>query len=350
MTKNFLYCLIIFFLIEPNLIHSQTTEELDFDIISIFPSPGPSPQGLAWDSTNIWLSDDSTDLLYKIDPSNGTVLFSFDSPGPIPKGLTFDGENLWNLDDSLRKIFKLNPENGWVIDSIDFPKEVDGILLENFHFTGLTWDGLNPYTNFEAGWSSQIIKINVYNDSAFFFSYTTGYAKGLTFDGDFIWNCSDRDGNGLGYVRQYNSNGMRCNYFYTPGYYPTGITYIGTSFWIADNELDSLYGIRLKAMNIEIYKKDKNPCKYVLYQNYPNPFNSSTMIKYKVLVFNKVSLKVYDYLGKEIMVLVDEYKYPGSYEAEFENSRYASGCYFYVLKIDNAHEIKEMIDYARNFV
>ena len=75
-------------------------------------------------------------------------------------------------------------------------------------------------------------------------------------------------------------------------------------------------------------------------QNYPNPFNPSTKINYNIeFPLNKggqgvVCLKVYDILGNEIAVLVNENQRAGSYSAEFDGSNFASGVYFYSLYID----------------
>lgn len=73
---------------------------------------------------------------------------------------------------------------------------------------------------------------------------------------------------------------------------------------------------------------------YSISQNYPNPFNPKTIIHYQCSMYNKVDLKVYDVLGNEVAQLVSEYKYPGSYEVEFDGSNFGSGIYFYRLQVD----------------
>ena len=70
---------------------------------------------------------------------------------------------------------------------------------------------------------------------------------------------------------------------------------------------------------------------YFLHQNYPNPFNPGTVISYQLPVNGKVTLKVYDILGNEVSILVNEEKPSGTYEVEFNGSKYASGVYFYQL-------------------
>jgi hypothetical protein len=86
-----------------------------------------------------------------------------------------------------------------------------------------------------------------------------------------------------------------------------------------------------------------------LSQNYPNPFNPSTKIKYAVRSNQKVVLKIYDVLGKEVAVLVNEEKPAGEYEVEFsvgsfgDGSKLSSGVYFYQLKAGSFIQTNKMI-------
>lgn len=80
------------------------------------------------------------------------------------------------------------------------------------------------------------------------------------------------------------------------------------------------------------------PQKFILHQNYPNPFNPKTVIKFDVPAFSnenkslKISLIVYDQLGKVVSVLVNETALPGSYESSFDGGYYPSGIYYYRLE------------------
>lgn len=76
----------------------------------------------------------------------------------------------------------------------------------------------------------------------------------------------------------------------------------------------------------------KNGAHFWLFQNYPNPFNSSTKIPYWIENNTYVKLSVYDNLGKEIKVLVNEIKIPGLYSIEFNGKDLPSGIYFYMIK------------------
>jgi len=82
---------------------------------------------------------------------------------------------------------------------------------------------------------------------------------------------------------------------------------------------------------------------YQLLQNYPNPFNPITKITYQLSKQGKVSLKVYDILGREVATLVDELKDVGAYEVYFNASSIASGVYFYMLQVNDFRNTKKMI-------
>lgn len=71
---------------------------------------------------------------------------------------------------------------------------------------------------------------------------------------------------------------------------------------------------------------------YTLEQNYPNPFNPTTTIRFAVAEAGNVSLKVYNTLGEEIAVLVNNQLSAGTYSVNFNAANLASGVYIYTLK------------------
>jgi hypothetical protein len=85
------------------------------------------------------------------------------------------------------------------------------------------------------------------------------------------------------------------------------------------------------------------PAQFSLSQNYPNPFNPSTTIKFELPNTSHVSLNVYDILGREVSVLVNERKAPGSYEVKFDGSNLASGVYFYRLQTESFVDTKKLL-------
>lgn len=141
----------------------------------------------------------------------------------------------------------------------------------------------------------------------------------------------------------------------------------GNEFTDINVEIGQTYSYRVKAYTTENESEYSNvatltlvdvedgsdlPKEFSLSQNYPNPFNPSTKIKYAVPVIdnnnpssqnNHVTLKVFDLLGREVAVLVNEQKPAGIHEVEFRADNLSSGLFFYTLKAGNFTETKKMI-------
>jgi len=100
------------------------------------------------------------------------------------------------------------------------------------------------------------------------------------------------------------------------------------------------YGKKTTSINSD---KNFSPNFFILNQNYPNPFNPSTVISFQLSANSKVSLKVYDVLGNEVAILIDEEKYAGNYKFDFNGSNLACGIYFYTLRADNFVQNRKMI-------
>ncbi len=92
-----------------------------------------------------------------------------------------------------------------------------------------------------------------------------------------------------------------------------------------------------------VIKHELAPFEFSLNQNYPNPFNPKTTINYSVAHGTNIEISVYDLTGKEVSILVNEYKEAGYYKLEFDGSNFASGLYFYKMKTENYSEVKKMV-------
>lgn len=112
--------------------------------------------------------------------------------------------------------------------------------------------------------------------------------------------------------------------------------------WFQARYLDSLWS---NITTTEIKQVSLIPAGFKLYDAYPNPFNPLTNIKYEISKSSFVSLKVYDILGRNVAILVDEFKEPGNYYSQFSISRFqlSSGVYFYQLKADDFIQTKKML-------
>jgi hypothetical protein len=95
-------------------------------------------------------------------------------------------------------------------------------------------------------------------------------------------------------------------------------------------------------VSVEENKSGQIPASFELYQNYPNPFNPSTLIKFQVESNTYVSLKVYDIIGREVAVLVNEVKEPGTYEVTFNAKELSTGIYFYKMIAGNFSFVRKM--------
>jgi hypothetical protein len=95
---------------------------------------------------------------------------------------------------------------------------------------------------------------------------------------------------------------------------------------------------------VSVNDEDKNiPDQFSLEQNYPNPFNPATTIRYSVPKEVLVTMKLYNILGEEAAVIVNEIKQPGNYNITFEANNLSSGVYFYRIKAGDFSEVKKMI-------
>ena len=93
----------------------------------------------------------------------------------------------------------------------------------------------------------------------------------------------------------------------------------------------------------DIKEAESHPLNYSLSQNYPNPFNPSTTIKFSLPNSDYVTINIYNALGEEVAVLLNEKKEPGYHQVEFNAGHLPSGIYFYQLQAGDFIETKKMI-------
>ena len=128
-----------------------------------------------------------------------------------------------------------------------------------------------------------------------------------------------------------------------------------------NTHVNSYYSVNAQATNfpfgnlLGVSNGTENPVRFELMQNFPNPFNPTTIIKYGLAKKSLVVVKVYDAIGREIAVLLNNIRDAGNYQIEFDANFYsakslASGIYFYKLEAfdlgNNAllfNDIKKMV-------
>jgi hypothetical protein len=89
--------------------------------------------------------------------------------------------------------------------------------------------------------------------------------------------------------------------------------------------------------------KPRTPICFALDQNYPNPFNPLTFIRYQLPVDSYVTLRVYNMLGQEVSVLVNEFEVSGFKSVEWDAGQVPSGDYFYKLTTGGFTDVKKLV-------
>jgi hypothetical protein len=97
-----------------------------------------------------------------------------------------------------------------------------------------------------------------------------------------------------------------------------------------DESKTGLYRIGISPTSIVSF--DTLPSQFSLSQNYPNPFNPTTKIHFSIPKSERVSLKVFDIMGREVANLVDELLPAGNYSYNFDGAKLSSGIYLYQFK------------------
>ncbi|MEI8114356.1 MAG: T9SS type A sorting domain-containing protein [Bacteroidia bacterium] len=139
--------------------------------------------------------------------------------------------------------------------------------------------------------------------------------------------------------------------FSTPGYWGLTENLNALSFSQVTSPLNG-WAVGAAGLILHYQRNGSTPTKINMFgqssgvrleQSYPNPFSSSTTIKYQVTEPEFVSLKIFDAMGTEVAILVNEQKPAGEYLVEWNAAGFGSGIYFCKLQNGNSCELKKMI-------
>jgi len=103
-----------------------------------------------------------------------------------------------------------------------------------------------------------------------------------------------------------------------------------------------VYKLRNAPVGVE-HEVGLPPATYTLEQNYPNPFNPSTNIQYSLPQDGFVTLKVFDVLGREVAILINEIKQRGTYTTQWHAADFPSGVYFLRLTAGSSTQVRKML-------
>lgn len=103
--------------------------------------------------------------------------------------------------------------------------------------------------------------------------------------------------------------------------------------------------INVKGDKIDKYRAESEVINKTFYlsQNYPNPFNPLTTISFSLVENFYVTLRLFDILGSEVAVLVNETLNAGNHKIHFDGGSFESGVYFYEIKVGNFMDVKKFI-------
>lgn len=294
--------------------------------------------GLTWTAVNSPLSNVS--YIYFVNRDTG---FAIGGAGLIVK--TTDGGSSWternsNVSDNLNIICFPDEKNGWISGT-------QGVILRTSD-GGDNWIKQNSST-----------QDNLYGCS--FIDSLRGFALThqklfSTTDGGTNWHEKQltRDYLDISFRGQYGimvgdqgvisftadagtTWGLHKSGTYNQLYW---VTKAGSQ-WITIGMFNTILKSKYNLVNVE--DKPEVLHSFKLNQNYPNPFNPRTIIRYSIPQKVFTSIKIYNLLGKEVALLVNEEQSAGMHEVEFNASNLASGVYIYKITAGSYTESKKLV-------
>jgi YVTN family beta-propeller protein len=183
-----------------------------------------SAYALAFDGTNIWVTNNGSGTVSKINPATNTVIATVTTPGPRPEGIAFDGTNIWVANSSLGTVSRINPTTNTVIDSITVGTSPEAIAF----------DGTNIWvTNHDSGSVTKIFASTSGNVGLVIppVTITVGtHPFGIAFDGTNIWVANS----GSASLSKINPTTNSVATTTLPiGDQPTGLAFDGQDLWVA---------------------------------------------------------------------------------------------------------------------
>jgi hypothetical protein len=195
---------------------------------------------------------------------------------------------------------------------------IDGLYRKN----GATWTKL-PSPSGLNGYSAFVVSVDSSGNTIAGFS-TYGFPN-------YLWR-------GL-YAT--NNNGATWSYLGLDSISVRGLVSYGDTTY-AYTYADGLYKVRSTggASSVGVTTQ---PTSYRLEQNYPNPFNPTTTIRFSLGQRGRVSLKIFDILGREVATLLNGELDAGLHQATFDASKLASGIYLYRVRAGEFMETKKLL-------
>ncbi|MCP4632295.1 MAG: T9SS type A sorting domain-containing protein [candidate division Zixibacteria bacterium] len=307
------------------------------DTTYLFQTPGTWPGGLTWDGTYFWLTDIDSDVIYKL-TVEGVVVDSFSPTYDTPSGLAWDGTHLWCVSEQEAMLYKHDPSNGSILESFTLPDSASGDPSS----WGLAWDGEYLWHS-QYGSNVQIFKLDPANGEVLH-SFTPPHQSilGIAWDGTHITGVTAFDHT---FYKMDPTTGdvIETQYWEIP--YAAGLYHDGENFFNVSSKMEhgghqAVYGAHIETSHINDI--DGVPQNYDMITNYPNPFNAATNISFNLMQSGVVNLSVYNLMGQNVETLINNRMDKGQHNINWDASTYSSGIYFYKLTTNNNTFTKRM--------
>ena len=250
------------------------------------------------------------------------------------RAIQFVNQNIgWASESSGQLRKTTNGGSNWILAAFGIAGNISSLFFTNEN-TGWIAGGtgvISKSTNGGVSWIPQNSGIISDLNSIYFPNSSTGWAVGAA--GKILWTSN-------GGSNWFSQNG------YT-GKYLTSVKFVNhATGWIVGDEgtiiktIDGGGTVGINTISTEV------PSGFSLNQNYPNPFNPVTVIRYAVPKYSFISLKIFDVMGREVALLVNENQQAGTYEYSFninEHTNIPSGVLFYRLQSEYNSLTKKMI-------
>jgi len=182
---------------------------------------GNAPSGVAFDGTNIWVTNFNSDNVTRINAATGTAVGTPIAVGDGPYGVAFDGTNIWVTNYNSNNVTRINATTGTTVGT--------PITVGDGPF-GVAFDGTNMWVTNQN--SNNVIRINAATGTAVGTPISVGsFPVGVAFDGTNIWVTNSGSNN---VTRIDAATGTVVGSPITLGSGPLGIAFDGTNMWVTN--------------------------------------------------------------------------------------------------------------------
>lgn len=155
----------------------------------------------------------------------------------------------------------------------------------------------------------------------------------LTFADNVVYAYDPSNGNAI----------SSCTLTGMPASWEFSVSYTNGMFFLTEATEATWYAWTIDDGAVSVEGSGLASATFSLEQNYPNPFNPSTTISFQIPQAGLVKIAVYNILGKEVALLLNEEKEAGRYEVNFDGGNLSSGVYFYKITSGNFTSTRKMV-------